>query len=398
MTLSSLRLAPALSLLALLPAAADAQSAGRVLPGPLPDGMHVRDLQPARMIHATYDVESGRVTEVTDLVPGVEPLAGGTPCFDNSDLFCDMGPFEPYSIGNAPGEELLDWGVKDCNGTGMVQCLTIAYRTTAVDTSFGGPGAALSFGLYRNTRGFNRNGVQIFRQTFVGLPGVPPGTGTHDAAFVFLTIDFGTTPISLPDGPIGWGYLLLDNADPATATGALLVTAPNTATGVIDALDVFSPGPASTGTYTGTYNFSSVCNHPPCCPHASTYLQITEVPPGGLQYNGSGTNPMVLSEVLPPRLGQAWVSNIDLTGQPTGTDSLLWVSVASLATPIASPYGEILIDPAQRITPVFVSGSLHVIPVPNDPALNGLVLHTQGAMRSGGAFVLTNAVVTAVTY
>ena len=26
-------------------------------------------------------------------------------------------------------------------------------------------------------------------------------------------IDFGSTPISLPDGPIGWGYLLLDNAE-----------------------------------------------------------------------------------------------------------------------------------------------------------------------------------------
>lgn len=386
----------ALPFLALLSASADAQSAGRVLPGPLPDHVQPRDLR-VRMIHATYDVESGLVTDVAELPADTESLTGSAPCFDNSDLFCDMGPFEPYSIGNAPGEELLDWGVKDCNGTGMVQCLTIAYRTTAVDTSFGGPGAALSFGLYRNTRGFNRNGVQIFRQTFTGLPGVPPGTGTHEAAFVFLTIDFGATPLSLPDGPIGWGYLLLDNADPATATGALLVTAPNTATGVIDALDVFSPGPATTGVYTGTFNFASTCNHPPCCPHASTFLQIVETQPGATQFNGSDVNPVLLSEVLPPRIGQAWVTNFDLTGQPAGTPTLLWVSLGSLAAPIATPRGEILIDPLQRIGPAFVGGSLHVIAVPNEPVLNGLVLHAQGAIRSGG-IVLTNGLMTTVSY
>lgn len=386
------------SLFALSGLLASAQSAPRVLPGPLPDGLDARNV-PVRMVRATYDLADDVVHSVVELPAGIDTFGTAPPCFDNSDLFCDMSPVEPYSIGNAPGDELLDWGVKQCGGTGMVQSITIAYRTTAVDVSFGGPGATFSFALYRGTRGFNRVGTEVFRHTFTRLPGVAPGTGTHEALFGFVTIDFGDTPISLPDGPIGWGYLLLDNLVAATATGALLVTAPNATTGVIDALDVYSPGPATTGVYTGTFNFASTCNHPPCCPHASTWLQIVETTPAGVAFNGTGVNPAILSEVLPARLGQAWAGRFDLSGYSGATETLIWVSLAD-QSPTTSPFGEILIDPAWRIArEPFVANGFNVLPVPRDPALSGLVLYAQGGIRTAtGGIVLTNGLKTTLGF
>ena len=79
--------------------------------------------------------------------------------------------------------------------------------------------------------------AELFRHTFTGLPGslVPNRLTT-----LSLVIDFGTEPLDLPDGMLGWGVLQLDGR-----TGSLLVQAPNAALQTADALDTYSPGPAS---------------------------------------------------------------------------------------------------------------------------------------------------------
>jgi hypothetical protein len=376
------------ALLVLLASSAVAQERHplRVLPGPVVPGARLSDVPPP-VIRATYDVATGTIRD-RSVVPAGGIALGVAPCFDNSDLVCDMGPFEPYTIGNQLGDEMLDWGVKDCNGSGLVRSVTIAYRTTALDTADGGPGATLSFGLYRGTRGFNVVGTEVFRRTFTGLPAqAAPANNSHEAPFVFLTIDFGSQPLPLPDGPIGWGYMLLDNEDTDFATGALLVNAPNAATGVVDALDVFTPGPASAGNYLGTFNFASVCNHPPCCPKASTWLQIVEAPSGAEIVNGNGTNPAVFHELLRARLGQSWVTHFDLSGHPGTSATMIFATLGS-TVPRATPFGELFLAPP-RLGPPFVALGLHMVPIPLDPGLDGLVIHTQGVL-SGTTLTLTN--------
>jgi hypothetical protein len=341
------------------------------------------------VIRVTYDMATGTLRD-RHVVPAGAMALGLAPCFDNSDLVCDMGAFEPFTIGDHLGDELLDWGVKDCEGSGLVRSLTIAYRTTALDVADGGPGATLSFGLYRGTRGFGHVGTEIFRRTFTGLPAqAAPANNSHEAPFVFLTIDFGSQPLPLPDGPIGWGYMLLDNEDRNFVTGALLVNAPSDALGIIDALDVYAPGPAPTGNYTGTFNFAStICQHPPCCPKASTWLQIVEAPSGAAIVNGNGTNPEVFHELLRARLGQTWVTHFDLSGHPGTTATRIYATLGGLA-PFQTPFGELLLAPP-RLGPPFVGLGLHMVPVPLDPALDGLVIHTQGLLIAGSSFTLTN--------
>ncbi len=373
-----------------LAAAASAQERRtlRHLPGPLPEGVRAADLR-AEVVHATYDMATGEIRAQRNVPAGGIAL-GAAPCFDNSLLVCGTHPFAPYTIGDFPGDELLDWGIKDCGGSGFVTALTIAYRTTALDPADGGPGATLSFGLYRGTRGFNRVGTEIFRRTFTGLPAqAAPAGSLHEAPFVFLTLDFSASPLFLADGPIGWGYMLLDNANATFSTGALLVVAPNDETSVIDALDVFSPGPASTGTYIGTFNFGTLCNHPPCCPDASTWLQIVEAPSGSTVVNGSGTNPEIFAELLPPRLGQVWVTRFDLTAHPTTFATLILSSGGALA-PRPTRFGELLIDPGLFLGPPLLAQGMHLVPVPADPVLDGFVVHTQGLIRTTGGSLLTN--------
>jgi len=359
----------------------------RVLPEPPPGGAQLAARAP-EVIRVTYDVQKGALRDRRSVPAGT--LSFGSACFDNSDLVCDMTAFDPYTIGDLPGDELLDWGVKDCDGTGMIQSATFAYRTTALDPADGGPGATLSVALYRGTRGFNRPGVEIFRATLTGLPGQDaPAGNPHEAPFVFLTFDFGAQPLSLPDGPIGWGYMLLDNLEAQFATGALLVQAPNPALGTIDALDVYQPGPPSNATYSGTFNFGTLCNHPPCCPDASTWLQLVETTPGATLVNGSGVNPAVFTELLPARLGQAWVTSFDLSAWPNATHTLILLSSRARA-PFLTPRGELLVDLTGAVSAPHVSASaLHVVPIPLDMNLAGFVLHTQGVVRSPGV-VLTN--------
>ena len=385
-----------LALLPLAPAlAAQERPVLRLMPEPLPPGAVASSRVPL-VERITYDVASGELRDrravSLDTVPQ-GALALGTACFDNSDLgACGMQFASPWTIGDLPGDELLDWGVKICGGSKMVQSLTIGYRTTELDVADGGPGATLSFGLYRGTLGWNRVGTEVFRRTFTGLPGQrAPNNDPHGAPFVFVTIDFGAQPLFLPDGPIGWGYMLLDN-DSTIATGPLLVKAPSPTTSVVDALDVFQPGPASTGVYKGTFNFGTQCNHgPPCCPDASTWLQIVEAPLGATVMNGSGVNPSVFSELIPARLGQGWVTAFDLSARPSTGLTMILLSRSSLAPPRASRLGEVLSDPQGWFGPISLGKAIHVVPIPNTTALAGTSFFAQGVLQSGTGRQLTNA-------
>jgi hypothetical protein len=51
--------------------------------------------------------------------------------------------------------------------------------------------------------------------------------------------------------------------------------------------------------------------------------------------------------------------------------------------------GESLLDPARLIGHPLPGNGMHVVPLPNEPSLAGLRLHTQGALREN-RLILTN--------
>jgi hypothetical protein len=85
-------------------------------------------------------------------------------CWDNFNSVNQVGIFPA-------GDEIFDWGVKECLGTSFVTRLAIGYSTTVLDPSLGGPGATFRIALYKGTTGFGLLGVELAAFDLQGLPG-----------------------------------------------------------------------------------------------------------------------------------------------------------------------------------------------------------------------------------
>lgn len=327
------------------------------------------------VLHVTYDVQHDRIRSVRTVSPGELGLVD-PPCFDNSNIY-DPGT---YVVADA-GQEVLNWGVKNCPGASRLRSFTILYSTEAIDPSQGGPGGTLGVALYSGTRGFGVPGHEIFRRIFTGLPRRAPGTPG-----VFVTIDFGTEPLPLDDGRFGWGFLQLDGD-----TGPVLVIAPRASLGTVDAMDIYSPGPARPETYLGTFNYAN-------SGIANTFIQLDEIGNGDtanvVVMNGTDVNPATLREILPARIGGTWAARIE--GVPQSLPLAPPTTVLFLSTrgspPIPTPQGELLIDWGSRFASL-VGEASYAIPIPPDQSLVGLRLMAQGYVRSisGTPAYLTNA-------
>jgi len=111
--------------------------------------------------------------------------------------------------------------------------------------------------------------------------------------------------------------------------------------------------------------------------------------------NGSGVNPLVYQS-SPPILGQLWSATIDASAHPGAGLTMILVR-AQPSAGIASPYGEILYNPAspKLFTSTALSGgatAFHSAPIPLDLAYEGLTATTQGVIFGGAGPELTNAV------
>lgn len=342
------------------------------------------------IVHTTYDVTLGRIASVVEYGPDTQAL-GGPQCFDNSDFILP----DTYVVTD-PGQELVNWGRKNCTGASLLRRVTIGYLSEAVRVQDGGPGATLQVALYSGTRGFNSLGTEIFRRTITGLP----ASRDYNPPLTLLTLDFGAHPLPLADGNFGWGFLQLDGD-----SGPMLVQAPNTLLGTADAMDIYSPGPAQPATYVGTFNYS-YCHTVFGVGCASTWMQLDEIPLSETArttvVNGSGVNPVLLEELFPPRIGQLWAARVDVpnpcpggvlcSGNPDFT--ILMISAAALATPIPTPFGELLIDRTLAVTPPMFGEGTYFYAIPADTALVGRVVFAQAVVLPPDALprtTLTNA-------
>ncbi len=351
-----------------------------------------------RVLHVTYDVQNDRVRIARPASLG-ELALGSQPCFDNSQINFPDDP--QYVVANS-GEDVLNWGSKLCPGASRLRSFTIAYRSTAIDVSQGGPGAAFSLALYTGTTGFGQPGTEVFRRTFTGMPadGAPAGPTVqygfidNSEPMVFFTVDFGTEPLPLSDGAFGWSFLQLDGD-----TGPVLVVAPKRLLGTFDALDIYSPGPATPARYVGTFNYSG-------SPPANMWIQLDEIANNEVArttvQNGSGVNPILLSEIFPARIGHVWAARINATvpGIHSPPYTLLLTSAAA-AGPLASPYGEVLIDAAQLLRRPQLGEAGYTFAIPAETSLVGFRFFVQGVVlppAASAAVRLTNALNVRIGY
>lgn len=348
------------------------------------------------MLHVTYDVSEHRIRSVETLGAGglSGTQRGSPPCFDNSNFY--LG--DTYVVTD-PGQELVNWGRKNCTGASRLKKVTVAYLSEATPVSAGGPGATIHVALYSGTRGFNQLGTEIFRRTITGLPS-DFLSGPNIVPTVFLTLDFGANPLPLADGNFGWGFLQLDGD-----SGPMLVNAPNAQWGTADAMDIYSPGPAHAASYVGTFNYGTRCR----C--ASTWMQLEEIANNEVALttvrNGSGVNPELLEGLFPPRIGQVWAARVDVPNPcPTGICggnpdfTILFTSAAMLPTPVASRFGEILIDRSLARTPPLFGEGAYFYAIPADTTLVGLNVFVQAAVLPDAlpTITLTNALQLRIGY
>ena len=111
--------------------------------------------------------------------------------------------------------------------------------------------------------------------------------------------------------------------------------------------------------------------------------------------NGSGTNALAYSGTNEPRLGRNWTAEVDVTGHPGATLSIIFGATAPDTVPFT--FGEILVsltattDFVDTVIPVGGIGS-HTIPIPLDLALVGYQSFSQGLIGGGAGPELVNAV------
>jgi len=125
------------------------------------------------------------------------------------------------------------------------------------------------------------------------------------------------------------------------------------------------------------------------------------VHPQVFAYNGSGANPSVLTSTSPPALGTTWSAEIDVSGHPGATSTVLEARGAATSGQFFK-FGELLVDLGslqhfRSVAAVTAGVSMHSGPVPNDPGLAGLLSYVQGVILGGGAQA-TNALKLRLNY
>jgi hypothetical protein len=109
--------------------------------------------------------------------------------------------------------------------------------------------------------------------------------------------------------------------------------------------------------------------------------------------NGSGINPLCLASTSLPVIGGTWTAEIDTTGHPGATFTVLRGCLNSGQIPYH--FGELLVFPeivfARLVLPDGWGIARYAFAIPNNLALDARVFYTQGAIFGGGV-ELCNAV------
>lgn len=114
-------------------------------------------------------------------------------------------------------------------------------------------------------------------------------------------------------------------------------------------------------------------------------------------FNGSGINPLILSEHLAPRVGKPWMVKLDCRGTRAGNPSIIRVAFVPVPAALRTRWGEVLVSLAAGTGVTFVGPSrgagMHPFmhKIPRDPAVAGVSFQVQGFCSDHPRGFLSNA-------
>ena len=352
----------------------------------------------------TLDLETGVVSRTASSAPKALATVSDFPNLD-------LGGFVGVDTGSGACE-WIDHGVKGKNGNAsdLVTSFTFAYCSAALDTLSGGVGGATTISFREGYQlGGIPMGTEVGRFTITGLP-----ANTASSSFFggfrcfFMDIDLGNVPLCFADGAIGYGWQFEDMGTDGVLASTLPFLSCVTSCsgggpdglGMVDFIDRYCPP----GSLISTFTFGTSGTPGPVQTFTSISMDIREAVSTQHQTtvaNGSGLNPLTLTELAAPKLTGLWIAGLDCSSQAAGGLALLRVSVAGkLPTPVLLPQGELLI--AGRLRDFLIpshGGGLVTLAVllPKDLNLACSPFQVQGFCgQTGGGGQLSNALCSTV--
>lgn len=322
---------------------------------------------PGTIHRSTLDLDNGKLTHLPVAPAGTSTQAFSFVCYDNTT---DIDPNVTGSFLDAllypPGVELMDWGIKNCGGSDLIESFTFGYASTAEQVV----GASLTLRVYEGSQGFGTFGTEVANFTFTNLPSDGPDSFTLLIPRM-ITVDLGTQAFFLPDGPFGYS---LENADGVTAPLLVDVTIAN---GTQNFFDVYEPAGASASNYDGTYSVlpGGLSDDPF---ENSFWFQLGQNNTlSSAAVIDAAPNPFALGTPLSPITGSVWTANV--FAPPTEPLTFLILS-ATRVFGVATPFGELVVDYSTQIGKTTIKlGPAHNFPIPLDPSFLGVEFFAQGA-------------------
>jgi len=303
--------------------------------------------------------------------------------------------------------------------SGFLTGFAFAYCSAALDPASGGPGGSTIIGFrtgYTKGTAANGGGPSGTSQGLFLLSGLPANTNCSSffggANCFLIGVTLGTTPVCLPDGPIGYSWRFTDlGTDGVLAKTFPFLACVNSCSGsgpdvegMESCVDQYCPA----GTITASFSFTTAI---PYYTSLSMELdELTAVLGLSTSFNGSGANDRVVANtsagfggntVNHAVLGKGYRLDLSCVAQPaatppltapaTGAIGIIRVSFAgAIGVPINTVWGQILVFITAGTGQNFlipVSAAKHVIlsvpALPKSTALYGFCYAVQGFCPKG---------------
>jgi hypothetical protein len=357
--------------------------------------------QPAQHVsgpqqRVTVDLATGTMTRG----PVVQQRSAST-CVTFNNL--DLSGFISTDTGSC-AVEWITQGVKSGGKSGLVSGFEFGYASKSRDTNFGGQGGQIQISFRRgyvkgSVNSAGATGTEVAAYLFTGLPA---NTNCSDFTDSTTTPTQGIVraivhpPLALGDVNIGWVWKFIDTvgSDLQAKTFPQLACIDNCNSGGPDSLGMTN----SVDRYLNEVYLDTIAI-PFATNSSSTSMALFELPivPGqSLVMNGSGVNPVILSSVNVPEIGNMWALRVDCTGANPARSAIFRIGYTGIIPPITTAFGELLVmlggSFGTNFTVPHGGGLANLsVPLPNDASLVCLSYGVQSLCGDTPRGYLSNA-------
>jgi hypothetical protein len=357
---------------------------------------------------ASLDLETGTITR------GPALSNKGLPSFTTCSSMNNLDHSGFVGVDSGPGTangpcEWIDAAVKNSGKSSYMTSFAFAYCSAAQDPSSGGIGGKARIGFRTGyVKGsVNAGGPTGTQAALFNLSGLPAWTGCSSFfggfACYLINITFGTVPVCLPDGPVGWSYQFRDlGTDGVLAKTFPFLGCVQSCTGsgpdglgMTDCIDQYCPA----GNLLSTFTFGTSAGGGY---FTSLSMDIREAQAIASQtVVCNTTNPSILTATN-GIMGNLWKVTLDCSGSTSASSlAIIRVGFGPKPPPTPSVYGDILCPftagSGQNFFIPFVNPTGNVclgpFPLPKDTQFYGACWCLQGFCGSSPKGFLSNALV-----